>query len=90
MQTPKTVNDPACCSQSRVEELEALVSHLRHDVRGRITTLALLAERLESHSDPAVQKTAKRIADSIQRVVDTLNATYQCVPPRGGQSIGIG
>lgn len=73
-----------------VAELEALVSTLRHDLRGLITPMALTSERLENHPDPLVQKSAKRVAETVRRVIERLNATYTLVPSRGHNGPRIG
>jgi hypothetical protein len=41
------------------------VSSLRHDLRGIITSGALIADYMQGHSDPGVQRCAKRIAGMI-------------------------
>jgi hypothetical protein len=70
--------------QDRIEQLEKLVSGLRHDIRGAITPAALIADSLGRNSDPAIQRSAARIAGVIERVLARLNATHEIVPPRGG------
>jgi hypothetical protein len=79
-------------AQARIKELERLVSALRHDLRGAITPAALIADRLRHNSDPAVQSSAARIAEVVERILTRLNATYDLVPPRGvtGPVIGAG
>jgi hypothetical protein len=76
--------------QARVEELERLVSALRHDLRGAITPAALIADRLRHNSDPAIQRSAARIAQMVERILTRLNATYDLVPPSGGAGPVIG
>jgi hypothetical protein len=77
-------------ARARVEELEKLVSALRHDIRGAITPTALIADRLRHNSDPAIQRSATRIAAVVERVLAILNATNELVPPRGGGGPVIG
>jgi hypothetical protein len=77
-------------AQARVDELEKLVSALRHDLRGAITPAALIADRLRHNSDPAIQRSAARIAEVVERVLLRLNATYDLVPARGGTGPVIG
>jgi len=77
-------------AQARVEELEGLVSSLRHDLRGAITPAALIADRLRHNSDPAIQRSAARLAAVVERIISRLNATYELVPPRGGSGPVIG
>jgi hypothetical protein len=68
-------------SEDRVEQLEKLVSSLRHDVRGVVTPVALSADHLHKSSDPAIQRSAARIDEMIERLVLLLNSTYGLVPP---------
>jgi hypothetical protein len=75
---------------ARVEELEKLVSALRHDIRGALTPAALIADRLQNNSDPAIQRAASRIAAVVERVIARLNATNEIVPPRGGSGPVMG
>jgi hypothetical protein len=77
-------------AQVRIKELERLVSALRHDLRGAITPAALIADRLRHNSDPAVQRSAARFAEVVERILTRLNATYDLVPPRGGTGPVIG
>lgn len=66
----------------RIEALERLVSSLRHDLRGLVTPAALIADRLRQSGDPDVQRSAERITGVVERVIVTLNATYELVPAR--------
>jgi hypothetical protein len=68
-------------SEDRIEQLEKLVSSLRHDVRGIVTPVALSADHLHKSSDPATQRSATRIDEMIERLVLRLNSTYGLVPP---------
>jgi hypothetical protein len=75
-------------AQDRIDELEQLVSRLRHDVRGSLATVALLADRLMLSSDPAIQRSAARLTAVIERTISMLNGTNELVPPRGSQAGG--
>ena len=79
-------------TEARLEQLENLVSALRHDLRGAVTPVALIADRLRHNSDPAIQRSAARLAEVVERVLARLTATYDLVPPRGntGPVIGAG
>ena len=68
-------------SEDRVEQLEKLVSTLRHDVRGIVTPVALATYHLYKSSDPAIQHSAARIDEMVERLVLRLNSTYGLVPP---------
>jgi signal transduction histidine kinase len=74
----------------RIEELERLVSALRHDLRGIITPASLVAEGLRRNADPVVQRAAARISDTIDRIVSRLNETCELVPPSGRSGPVIG
>jgi hypothetical protein len=80
--------------QLRVEQLERLISELRHDLRGAVSPAALVADRLRQNADPAVQRSGNTISTVIERVLAILEATCQAVPPRGagqaGPMIGAG
>lgn len=79
-------------ADARVEELEQLVSELRHDLRGAMSPAALIADRLRQNNDPAVQRSGKTIGIVVERVLAILDKTCQVVPPRaagqGGTVIG--
>lgn len=74
--------------KSRVDELERLVSELRHDLRGAISPAALIADRLRQSNDPAVQRSGRTIGIVVERVLAILEATCQAVPPRGSAEAG--
>ena len=77
-------------AESRVEQLESVVSKLRHDIRNMMAATSLSAERLEHHADPIVQKAGQRIREAVGRVVERLNATYQEVPSKNPQGTRLG
>ena len=68
-------------SDDRIDQLEKLVTSLRHDVRGIVTPVALAAYHLYKSSDPAIQRSAARIDEMVERLVLRLNSTYGLVPP---------
>jgi hypothetical protein len=84
----------ADATQARVEELERLVSELRHDLRGAISPAALIADRLRQNTDASVQRSGKTISIVVERVLAVLEATCKVVPPRGigdaGPVLGAG
>lgn len=73
----------------RIEQLEGLVSRLRHDLRGAITPAALVGDQLRNHSDPSMQRAGVRINEMVQRVLEKLEETYQHVPPREPRKEGL-
>jgi hypothetical protein len=66
----------------RVDQLERLISSLRHDLRGIVTPAVLIADSLVRNPDPIIQRSAARIADTVERIILRLNATYELVPAR--------
>ena len=52
-------------------------SKLRHDIRGIVSPAMLAAEQLDTSSDPAVQKAAKTINDSLDRLTARLKQRPQ-------------
>ena len=68
-------------SEDRIEQLETLVTSLRHDVRGIVTPVALAAHHLHKRSDSVSQHSAATIDKMIDRLVLRLNSTYELVPP---------
>jgi P22 tail accessory factor len=67
-------------SEDRIEQLETLVTSLRHDVRGIVTPVALAAHHLHKRSDSVSQHSAAMIDKMIDRLVLRLNSTYELVP----------
>ncbi|KDE19327.1 hypothetical protein AZ09_12575 [Acetobacter aceti 1023] len=55
----------------------AVDSKLRHDIRGIVSPAMLAAEQLDAYSDPAVQKAAKTINDSLDRLTARLKQRPQ-------------
>jgi hypothetical protein len=75
-------------ADARMDQLEKLVSRLRHDIRGAVTPASLMADRLKMNGDPAIRRSGTVIGVAIDRIMKTLNATYADVPPRGQQPAG--
>jgi signal transduction histidine kinase len=69
--------------KSRIEELEALVSRLRHDIRSGLAPAMLAADTLANSQDAKVQRAAATVVRAIERVLEVLQATQASVPPRG-------
>ena len=78
----------AASDDARIEQLEALVSRLRHDLRGVITPAALVGDQLRNHNDPTMQRAGMRITEMVRRVLEKLDETYCHVPPRGSHGTG--
>jgi hypothetical protein len=82
-------------AQARIEELERMVSWLRHDVRGALSPALLMADSLRNNADPHVQRAGEMIGRAIDRVTDMLKGTYGAVPAQppdasGPDSVGHG
>ena len=69
-------------AEARIGRLEEMVSHLRHDIRGAISSTSLIADALIANGDPPVQRSGQRIATTVERITVLLNATLELVPPR--------
>ncbi|MBN8924995.1 MAG: HAMP domain-containing histidine kinase [Rhodospirillales bacterium] len=69
-------------SDARVEELEKLVSDLRHDIRGALASTRLTTDRMRTDPDPRMQKFAATIDRATDRILERLDATRTVVPPR--------
>jgi signal transduction histidine kinase len=69
----------------RLAELGLAVSKINHELRNMLTTAQLLGDRLESASDPAVQRIAPRLAATLSRAIAFCQATLaygRAVEPR--------
>ncbi len=71
-------------AQARIAELESLVANVRHDVAGALTPALMVADRLRSHADPAVQSAGEKIGAAVLRATKILKATREVVPPVRG------
>ena len=61
--------------QTRVTELEELVSAIRHDVRGALVPIRLMIDRMHANPDPQLQEFAATIDRAMQRILDRLGET---------------
>lgn len=59
----------------RLVELEALMSATRHDIRGILTPMLLVSDRLAMHTDEKVVRCANTLIASIKRIDAQLAAT---------------
>ena len=59
----------------RLAEIEALFSSARHDIRGMLTPMLLIADRLAMHTDEKVLRCANTLISSIKRIDERLAAT---------------
>lgn len=61
----------------RLGELEKILSTARHDIRGMLTPMLLVADRLAMHSDDKVVRCANTLVSSIKRIDARLVVTKQ-------------
>jgi hypothetical protein len=73
-----TPTDP----HSRIVALETLLQRARHDVRSALAPAMLAADMMRAHADPRVQHSGATVVRSIERVLGTLDATRELVPPK--------
>ena len=59
----------------RLAELGLSVSKINHELRNLLTTAQLLGDRLESVSDPLVQRVAPRLVETLDRAIRFCEAT---------------
>jgi len=59
----------------RLVKLEATLSTARHDIRGMLTPMLLLADRLTTHTDGKVVRYADMMISCIKQIDDTLTAS---------------
>ncbi|MDR3536945.1 MAG: hypothetical protein P4L71_10640 [Acetobacteraceae bacterium] len=69
-------------AQSRIAELEQLISSIRHDVRGALSSTRLVTDRMRADPDERMQKFGATIDRATQRILDRLDDTREVVPPR--------
>jgi signal transduction histidine kinase len=69
-------------ARARIERLEIMVSTLRHDLRGAISSTSLIADALLTNNDPIIRRSGQRIATTVERIMTLLDATLEVVPSR--------
>ncbi len=67
-------------AEKRISELERLISNVRHDVNGALTTALMVSDRLTATDDPLVKRAGEKISMAILRVTALLKATRDVVP----------
>ena len=72
--------------QGKIVTLEALMSRTRHDVRSALAPAMLAADLMRASPDPRTQRSGDTVVRAIERVLDSLDATREVVPPRPGQA----
>ncbi len=61
--------------KERLAGLGSAVSKISHDLRNMLTTAQLLADRIETSSDPAVRRTAPKLVASLSRAIQLCERT---------------
>jgi signal transduction histidine kinase len=65
----------ALLQKDRLAQLGGAVARISHDLRNILTTAQLLADRIETSNDPAVQRAAPKLVGSISRAVALCEST---------------
>lgn len=63
--------------KARLAALGGAVAKISHDLRNMLTTAQLLADRIEMSRDPAVQRTAPKLLNSLTRAVNLCESTLK-------------
>lgn len=61
--------------KERLAQLGGAVAKISHDLRNILTTATLLADRMELSEDPAVQRSAPKLVNSLSRAVNLCEGT---------------
>lgn len=61
--------------KERLAQLGGAVAKISHDLRNILTTATLLADRMERSDDPAVQRSAPKLVNSLSRAVNLCEGT---------------
>ncbi|SNS87440.1 sensor histidine kinase [Tropicimonas sediminicola] len=75
MQSMQTQLTGALRQKERLAQLGAAVAKISHDLRNILTSAQLFADRMESSEDPAVQRAAPKLVNSISRAVSLCEST---------------
>lgn len=72
--------------RTRLQELDASASALRHDLRGALSPALMMADRLAAHDDPAVQRAGEIVGRSIDRATALIAPTRRDPAPEPAAS----
>lgn len=75
LQSMQTDLTSALRQKERLAQLGGAVAKISHDLRNILTTAQLFADRMESSQDPAVQRAAPKLVNSISRAVSLCEST---------------
>ncbi len=71
----------ARAQRSRVQESDAAVATLRHNLRGALSPALMMSDRLIAHEDPPVRRAGEIVARSIDRATALIAATRRDPAP---------
>jgi hypothetical protein len=75
LQSLQTQLTGALRQRERLAQLGEAVAKISHDLRNILTTATLMADRLDTSEDPAVQRTTPKLVASLMRAVNLTEAT---------------
>ncbi|AHM03995.1 Sensor histidine kinase in cluster with mercury reductase [Roseibacterium elongatum DSM 19469] len=75
LQTLQTQLTASLRQRERLAQLGEAVAKISHDLRNILTTATLMADRLDTSTDPAVQRTTPKLVASLTRAVNLTEAT---------------
>ena len=61
--------------KDRLASLGGAVARVSHDLRNMLTTATLLADRMETSTDPAIARTAPKLINSLTRAINLCEST---------------
>ena len=61
--------------KARLASLGGAVARISHDLRNMLTTATLLADRMETSTDPAIARTAPKVINSLTRAINLCEST---------------
>ncbi len=67
---------------ARLAQLEELISSMRHDIRGALSSTRLVTDRMLADPDARMQKFGATIDRATQRILDCLDHSRTVVPSK--------
>ncbi len=75
LQTMQTELSSSLKQKERLAQMGGAVAKISHDLRNILTTTQLFADRMETSNDPAVQRAAPKLVNSLSRAVKLCETT---------------
>lgn len=72
----------AAAAQEEMEAYRAATAAMRHDIRGVLSPALMMADRLLTHQDPAVQRAGQAVVRSVERATAVLSSNREALAPR--------